>query len=94
MLVCPLYLLTADVCSKFYVREHNNTSVACQDTNPGVTCTVTCDPGYRLYEDLSKSSKSFSCGGPGQPFQSDTDITCVNIGKCTPRRCNFYGGKK
>ncbi|GFR81199.1 neurogenic locus notch homolog protein 1, partial [Elysia marginata] len=78
--VCKFDLLfTPDVCSRYNVRQHNNVSLACQDTNGGVTCTATCDAGYRLYEDPSKSSTTFSCPGPGQPFNRTTDVTCVNI---------------
>ncbi|RUS91022.1 hypothetical protein EGW08_001239, partial [Elysia chlorotica] len=72
---------TGDVCSKDYVRQQSNSLVACQNNNPGVTCTVTCDPGYRLFEDVSQSSVTFSCPGPNQPFQRNTDVTCVNIGR-------------
>ncbi|GFO32178.1 fibropellin-1, partial [Plakobranchus ocellatus] len=69
-----------DVCSRYHIRQHNNTSLACaEDNTGGLICRVTCHQGYRLYENLNTSSVIFSCPGPGQPFSRDTDVTCVNV---------------
>ena len=53
----------------------------CQATAAGYECTIKCDVGYFLYDDLSQTARTFSCDGVDEQFVPDTDVKCVSLGE-------------
>ncbi|XP_013070411.2 uncharacterized protein LOC106057644 isoform X3 [Biomphalaria glabrata] len=70
-----------DICSPFSLRKNLTGTTGtpnCTTNGPGYTCTITCKNGYGLYSDITKTSQTISCSGPGQPFTPDADVKCID----------------
>ncbi|CAL1527991.1 unnamed protein product [Lymnaea stagnalis] len=74
-------IFTPEICSPYYIRKNltGTNSTSCVFTGNGYDCTVTCLPGYRLYDNISQTSITLRCQGNGQPFLPEKEIKCVNL---------------